>query len=59
MPTELEREMYFMKLRERCRKRDESIARLNEEFPFYIEENDLVAEIPDIPEIKEYFNDYD
>ena len=51
--------MYFMKLRERCRKRDESIARLNEEFPFYIEENDLVAEIPDIPEIKEYFNDYD
>ena len=49
MPTELEREMYFMELRERCNKRDKAIADLNENFPYHIEDGDLVAKIPDIP----------
>ena len=50
MSTELEREMYFLVLRERCNKRDKAIAQLNENFPYHIEDGDLVAEISDIPE---------
>lgn len=50
MSTELEREMYFLALRERCNKRDKAIAQLNENFPYHIEDGDLVAEISDIPE---------
>lgn len=50
MSTELEREMYFLVLRERCNKRDKAIAQLNENFPYRIEDGDLVAEIFDIPE---------
>ena len=50
MSIELEREMYFMALRERCNKRDKAIAELNENFPYHIEDRDLIAKIPDIPE---------
>lgn len=50
MSTELEREMYFLALRERCNKRDKAITQLNENFPYHIEGGDLVAEISNIPE---------
>lgn len=50
MSIELEREMYFIALRERCNKRDKALVQLNENFPYHIEDGDLVAKIPDIPE---------
>ena len=50
MSTELEQEMYFLALRERCNKRDKAIVQLNKNFPYHIEDRDLVAKIPDIPE---------